>query len=107
MRHGHLAALCIVVTSAGCNRSFADNYVVLPAVGAAAPAFQYPTLEGAILTDASLRRAPSVVALWSSKCSASREALASLGALDAAYASRGARVVILADDAAVQQSRRA
>lgn len=98
MRLNQLAVLCVVVMLAGCKRSYDDNYVVLPAVGTAAPAFRYATLAGGILTDESLRGTPSVVALWSSKCSVSRLALASLGALDADYAGR-ARVVILADDA--------
>lgn len=99
MRLAHLAGLCVLVTITGCKANLADNYAVLPAVGTAAPPFRYLTLTGAILSDSSLRGAPSLVALWSSTCSASREALAALGAIDADYASRGARVVILANDA--------
>jgi thiol-disulfide isomerase/thioredoxin len=56
------------------------------------------TVDGAVLTPASLHGQPAVVALWATTCSASRLALASLGALEREYAPRGARVVILADD---------
>jgi hypothetical protein len=73
-------------------------YAALPPAGSPVPAFQYAALDGSQLNADALRGGPAVVALWSSRCSASRLALDALGALHAEYAPRGARVVILADD---------
>lgn len=91
-----VACLCLV---AGCRASIDDMYTALPAIGSPLPTFEFPRVSGGRLTTASDSAAPTIVALWSSTCSASRLALESLAALEAAYSSRGDRVVILADDA--------
>ena len=92
-----LAAMLTLVT-AGCKPTIDDTYAALPPLGSTIPNFSYTTLDGATLSPDVLRGQPAVVALWASTCSASRLALTSMGALNADYASRGARVVVLADD---------
>ena len=98
MRTARYAVAMLLVFIAGCTPTKDDIYNALPAVGAAIPEFRYPSVDGTVVTPASLRGQPAVIALWSTTCSASRLALASLGALDKEYRARGARVVILADD---------
>lgn len=98
MRVTHFVAPCLGLALVGCKPTINDTYSALPAVGTTIPDFRYPTLDGAVLTRSSLRGRPTVVALWATTCSASRLALASLGALEEEYTPRGARVVILADD---------
>jgi thiol-disulfide isomerase/thioredoxin len=82
----------------GCNPTANDIYEALPSIGSALPGFRYVALDGSVLTPASLLGKPTVIALWSTTCPSSRLALASIASLDAEYAARGARVVILADD---------
>ena len=98
MRFTPLLAAAIALALLGCKPGVDDIYSALPALGGPLPAFRYVGLDGSVLTPETLRGKPTVVALWSTTCSASRLALASLGALDAKYASRGARVIILAND---------
>jgi thiol-disulfide isomerase/thioredoxin len=96
-----LARLLVVapaLAALGCKPTSDDMYAALPSVGSPVPAFQYASLDGPPLNADALRGGPAVVALWSSRCSASRLALAALSALHAEYAPRGARVVVLADD---------
>lgn len=73
-------------------------YAALPNVGAPVPDFELPTLDHGRVSAASLAGHPAVLALWASRCAAARESAAALGALAAAYAPRGVRVVVLADD---------
>lgn len=93
-----IVAVTVAVSALACKPNSDDFYAALPAVGTPVPAFRYATTGGAMLDPAALRGRPAVVALWASTCSASRLALESLGALHREYASRGAAVVILADD---------
>jgi len=93
-----IMAVTVALSALACKPNSDDFYAALPAVGTSVPAFRYATTDGAILDPAALRGRPAVVALWASTCSASRLALESLGALHREYASRGAAVVILADD---------
>lgn len=93
-----IMAVTVALSALACTPNRDDYYAALPAVGTSVPAFRYATAEGAILDPAALRGRPAVVALWASECSASRLALESLGALHREYASRGAAIVILADD---------
>ena len=97
MRFAPFLASAISLAILGCKPSVDDYYSALPALGRPLPAFRYAGLDGSVLTPETLRGKPAVVALWSTTCSKSRLALASLGSLQAEYASRGARVVILAD----------
>ena len=97
-RLAHLLVPALVLAAPGCRPSGDDIYAALPAAGSAVPAFRYTALDGSPLSPVALRGEPAVVALWASDCSASRRALAALGALHAEYAPRGARIVILADD---------
>ena len=98
MRRICLVAPLIALAVLGCKPTIDDIYSALPAVGNPLPAFRYAALDGSILTPESLSGSPAVIALWSTTCSASRLALASLGTLQTEDAPRGARVVILADD---------
>ena len=75
-----------------------DHYAALPAIGSQLPTFTYSAVTGGTITEASLRGTPTVVALWSSKCHVSRQALGELANFHGSYQSRGAKVVILADD---------
>jgi hypothetical protein len=89
---------CVALALLGCKPTIEDTYGALPPIGSVIPDFRYSTADGALLTPATLRGQPAVIALWATTCSASRLALASMGALEKEYASRGARVVVLADD---------
>jgi peroxiredoxin len=77
----------------------------LPAVGSALPAFSLMQLDGRPVRAADLQGQPSVVALWSSTCGASRAALAGIAAVHREYAARGLRVLVLADDASADAVR--
>lgn len=93
-----VAAAAAVLAALGCMSNIDDSYAVLPAIGSELPSFQYTALDHKIVTPESLLGSPTVIALWSTTCTASRMALASIAALDAAYVPRGAHVVIVADD---------
>ncbi len=93
------AALAASIMVAGCKPTGDDMYAALPAEGDQVPEFRYAALDGAVLNPSALRGRPAVVALWSSTCSASRLALDAIGAVHATYEPRGARVLVLADDA--------
>jgi peroxiredoxin len=97
--------LLLLFSLGGCQRSQQEAEDALPAVGAALPAFSLVQLGGRRVSAADLQGQPSVVALWSSTCGASRAALAGIATLHREYADRGLRVLVLADDssaAAVQ-----
>lgn len=98
MRFVRLAAVTASLASLGCKPTATDIYEALPNIGSTVPAFSYPAIDGSVLAPAALRGKPTVIALWSTTCSASRLALASIIAMDKEFAARGARVVILADD---------
>jgi thiol-disulfide isomerase/thioredoxin len=98
MRLLRFAGLIVSFALFGCKPTPNDIYNALPSLGGPVPAFHYVALDGSVLTSASLLGKPTVIALWSTTCSASRLALASIAALNAEYAGRGVRVVILADD---------
>lgn len=70
----------------------------LPAAGMAVPAFDLPLVDGGRATGAQLAGAPTLIALWSSSCSASRLALRALDEVQRDYAARGVRVLVVADD---------
>jgi len=93
-----IVAVTVALSALACKPNSDDIYAALPVVGSPVPSFRYPTTSGAMLDPAALHGRPALVALWSSSCSASRLALKSLGAFHREYASRGAAVVILADD---------
>lgn len=86
------------VMAAACSGGLDGALATLPAIGTALPSFSYPALDTGTVSSASLLGSPAVVALWSSTCSASREALGAIVALHAELAPRGVRVVLLADD---------
>lgn len=77
----------------------------LPAVGAAVPAFNLPTLGGERISPAQLAGSPVVLALWSTDCGASRLAMQGLEAVQRDYASRGVRVLVVADDGDAERLR--
>ncbi|MDP1857704.1 MAG: redoxin domain-containing protein [Gemmatimonadaceae bacterium] len=87
---------------AGCQRGLQGAMDALPAEGSQLPPFTLELLDGRQVSTADLRGQPSVVALWSSTCGASRKALAGIAALQSEYAARGLRVLVLADDASAQ-----
>ncbi|MCU0648865.1 MAG: TlpA family protein disulfide reductase [Gemmatimonadaceae bacterium] len=99
MRTRTLTALMLAVTVVGCRPTDPDRYSFLPSVGSRVPAFRYTSLDGVPLDASSVVGHPSVIALWSSTCSASRHALRALSVLAESVAARGGRVVVLADDA--------
>jgi hypothetical protein len=72
---------------------------VLPAEGSPLASFTLEQLDGTSVSTADLHGQPSVVALWSSTCGASRKALAGIAALQDEYGARGLRILIVADDA--------
>jgi peroxiredoxin len=74
------------------------SYLALPRVGARIPDFKFPLVAGGTITPASLVGSPTVVVLWATWCGACRRELADVESLQAAYAPRGVRVVILADN---------
>lgn len=73
-------------------------YLSLPAVGTVLPQFSFQTATGAVVSDQSLRGSPTVLAFWSTWCSASRRLLKDIETLHAEYAARGVHIVILAED---------
>lgn len=91
-------ALLIPGVVTGCRRGLEAAYAALPPEGAPVPAFSFPALGAGQASDQALRGAPAVLALWSSGCMASREAMQAIEQLRIAYASRGVRVLVLADD---------
>ena len=97
--------LLLLVSVLGCQRSMQQAEDALPAVGALLPTFVLTQLDGRRVTVADLRGRPSVVALWSSTCGASRAALASIAALHREFAARGLQVLVLADDSEAEVVR--
>lgn len=71
----------------------------LPAVGTAAPGFDVPRLEGGRVALDSLLGRPVLLALWSTGCVRSREAVAVVDRLHRRFRDRGVTTVLLADDA--------
>lgn len=90
----------------GCRRGLEAAYAALPAEGAPVPAFSFPALGTGQVSDQTLRGAPAVLALWSSGCPASREAMQAVEKLRIAYEPRGVRVLVLADDRAAAPVQR-
>jgi AhpC/TSA family len=97
--------LLSLLTAAACSGGLEGAHATLPAIGAAVPEFSYAGLDAGTVSSASLRGAPSVIALWSSTCPASRDALSAIVALHAALAEDGIRVVLLANDTTVAALR--
>ena len=93
-----LVIMVLVLCLAACQRTLEESEEALPAVGSALPVFSLPELDGRRVNNRDLRGQPSVIALWSSTCGASRAALAGIAALHREYANRGLRVLVLADD---------
>ena len=94
-------SLCLTA----CQRGIQEAEEALPDVGSALPVFSLAQLDGRRVSERDLQGQPTVIALWSSTCGASRAALAGIAALHFEYANRGLRVLVLADDssaAAVQ-----
>jgi len=83
----------------GCQRGLQGATDALPAEGAPLPPFSLAQLDGRQVATADLRGQPSVVALWSTTCGASRKALAGIAALQGEYAARAVRILVVADDA--------
>ncbi len=90
--------LISLVVAAACSGGLEGAQAALPAIGSVVPSFSYPTLDTGTMSSAALLGSPAVIALWSSTCSASREALGAIVALESELALRGVRVVLLADD---------
>jgi peroxiredoxin len=98
-----LAALCLGHAASAQQPLSRDTrpihaYLSLPAVGTAVPQFSFHTVTGAVVSDQSLRGSPTVLAFWSTGCSASRRLLKDIETLHTEYAARGVRIVILAED---------
>ena len=87
-----------LVVAAACSGGLEGARATLPSIGSVVPEFSYARLDTGTLTSSTLHGSPAVVALWSSTCSASREALGAIVALQAELAPRGVHVVLLADD---------
>ncbi len=90
-----------MMTTAACSGGLEGARETLPAIGSMLPAFSYAGLDSGTVASASLRGSPSVIALWSSTCPASREALSAIVALHTALAADGLRVVLLTNDTTV------
>lgn len=88
----------LLALSSGCDDRPLAAYAALPAPGAPVPEFALPALAGDSVRSAALRGAPTVLALWSTDCGASRLALQAIGRLHDRYATQGVHVVLLADD---------
>ena len=101
MRIRSSMTLLSLVAAAACSGGLEGAHATLPAVGSALPTFSYAGLDSDTVTSASLQGAPTVIALWSSTCPASREALSAIVALHAELAAEGVRVVLLANDTTV------
>lgn len=71
----------------------------LPAVGTSAPGFDVPRLGGGRVALDSLMGRPVLLALWSTGCVRSREAVAVVDSLQRRFGDRGVTIVLLADDA--------
>ena len=87
-----------LVMAAACSGGLEGARATLPAIGSVIPACSYARLDAGTLASATLHGSPAVVALWSSTCSASRDAFGAIAALQAELAPRGVHVVLLADD---------
>jgi peroxiredoxin len=107
--HGEIVMRSVIMVLflclSACQRSLQEAEKALPAVGSALPAFSLAELDGQRVSDRDLHGRPSVVALWSSTCGSSRAALAGIAALHREYASRGLRVLVLADDSSASAVR--
>ena len=75
-------------------------YAALTPPGDPAPTFRLPALNGDTISVQHLKGHPTILALWSLNCGASRRVLQSVRQLQVDYASRGVAVVLVADDAA-------
>ena len=98
MRHVAVALLAIAAV-ASCDRRPISAYAALPREGSPVPAFRLPLVGGGAVASDTLRGAPTLLVLWSTTCGQSRRALRAVDQIRADYAARGARVLILADDA--------
>jgi len=96
------AFVVLLLSLIGCQRGLQGALDVLPAEGSVLPSFSFEQLDGSRVTAADLRGQPTVLALWSSTCGKSRMALAGIAALHGEYASRGVRVLVLANDASAR-----
>ena len=90
-----------LLTAAACSGGLEGAHATLPAIGTSLPAFSYAGLDSGTVASASLHGSPTVLALWSSTCPASREALSAIVALHTELAAKGIRVVLLANDTTV------
>ncbi|MGE0438991.1 MAG: TlpA family protein disulfide reductase [Gemmatimonadales bacterium] len=88
----------VLLSVFGCNRGLQGAYDRLPPEGARLPPFEFPSLDGTTLTSSALTGRPVVLALWSTTCGASRQALAAILTLRAEYEPRGIDVILVADD---------
>ena len=98
MRHRAGVSLLSAVAAAACSGGLEGARATLPSVGSSVPAFTYVRIDTGTVSSTALRGAPTVIALWSSTCSASREALGAILSLQAEFVLRGVRVILLADD---------
>ena len=90
-----------LITAAACSGGLEGAHATLPAIGSTLPAFSYAGLDSGRMTSVALHGAPTVLALWSSTCPASREALSAIVALHTELAADGVRVVLLSNDTTV------
>ena len=94
------ATLCIVGLAA-CDRRPINATAALPAPGTLVPAFAFPRHGGSdSVRSSDLRGSATVLALWSTHCPYQGPWVAAFDSLTQAYAGRGIRFVVLADDAA-------
>lgn len=95
--------LTILLVAGGllaCDRGPINPTAALPAPGQPVPAFSFPRHGGgAAVTSRALAGAPTVLALWSTHCPYQGPWVAALDSLAREYVPRGARVVVLTDDA--------
>jgi len=93
------ATLCIVGLAA-CDHRPINATAALPAPGTLVPAFAFPRNGGSdSVRSSDLRGGPTVLALWSTHCPYQGPWVAAFDSLTQAYAGRGVRFVVLADDA--------
>ena len=93
--------LALLATSLlACDKRPINPTAALPSLGTPLPAFAFPAHRGPdSVRSVALRNTPTVLALWSTHCPYQGPWVAALDSLAREFVPRGARVVVLADDA--------
>ena len=89
-----------VVSLAACDQRPINATAALPAPGTLVPGFAFPAHRGSdSVRSSDLRGGATVLALWSTHCPYQGPWVAAFDSLVRAYAARGVRFIVLADDA--------